>query len=187
MEHILKSESEIYSTLKSFFNQSEEVYKLGVKIKNTLDLNKKILICGNGGSATQATHFASELVGRYKKNRKPYPAISLNTDNSILTCISNDYNFEEIFARQVEALCQKGDFFLGISTSGNSKNVVNAALKANSKGAITSALMGNDGGLLKDNVDFGIIINSNSTARIQEMHLIIIHLICEYIDSFEKD
>ncbi len=143
----------------------------------------KILIAGNGGSASDAQHFAGELVGRFLLERKALPAIALNTDTSVMTSIGNDYSYDTIFSRQVEALGKKGDIFFGISTSGNSKNIVEATLKAKEQGLITIGLLGRDGGKLKDICDFSLIVPFDSTARIQEVHIMTIHLICELVEK----
>lgn len=145
--------------------------------------NGKILICGNGGSAADAQHFSAEIVGRYKKERKAMPAIALTTDSSILTAVGNDYGFEQIFARQVEALAKKGDALVIISTSGNSKNLVMAAKKAKEKGAYVFGLLGKKGGEVKKLCDFEITVPSDNTPRIQEMHCMIIHIICELVET----
>ncbi|MEM4259826.1 MAG: D-sedoheptulose 7-phosphate isomerase [Candidatus Woesearchaeota archaeon] len=149
----------------------------------------KLLICGNGGSAADSQHFAAELIGRFKQDRKGLPAIELSTDTSILTSIGNDYGFENIFKRQVEANGNKGDILIGISTSGNSKNIIEAVKEANKKGIKTICLLGRDGGLLKNICDLQIIINSDNTARIQESHITIIHIICEIVEQelFKKN
>ncbi|MDU7693570.1 MAG: D-sedoheptulose 7-phosphate isomerase [Helicobacter sp.] len=138
----------------------------------------KILICGNGGSAGDSQHFAAELTGRYKRERKGLSAIALTTDSSALSAIGNDYGFDFIFSRQVEALCKNGDIIFGISTSGNSKNVALAFDKAHEIGASCIFLGGKDGGILKNKADLNLIIGSD-TPRIQEMHILIIHMICE--------
>lgn len=143
----------------------------------------KVLICGNGGSAADSQHFASELTGRFKKERKALPAIALTTDTSALTSMSNDYGFEHVFRRQVEALGKKGDILILISTSGNSPNQILAAQTAKQMGLNTLALLGKNGGKLKDICDKAIIVHSNNTPRIQEMHIFIIHMICEIIDE----
>ena len=139
--------------------------------------------CGNGGSAGDAQHIAAELVGRFKKERKAMPALALTVDTSSLTALGNDYGFDTIFERQIEALANKNDAIIGISTSGNSENVLRAVIKANTIGAFTIGLIGNDGGKLKDTVNLPIIIPSNDTARIQEVHITIGHIICEIIEE----
>jgi len=146
----------------------------------------KILSCGNGGSAADAQHFSAELVCRFERERPGLPAVALTTDTSALTAISNDYNYDEVFAKQVNALGQAGDVLLAISTSGNSANVVRAIEAAHAKGLTVVALTGRDGGhiasLLQNN-DVEIRVPSNSTARVQEVHLLTIHCLCHQIDE----
>jgi len=150
---------------------------------NALKNNKKILIAGNGGSAADSQHFAAELTGRFKKERNSLPAIALTTDTSALTAIGNDYGFEYVFSRQLEGLGNRGDIFIGISTSGNSKNVIEAIKKAKEKNIKVITLLGKDGGKMKNLGDINIIIPSNETPRIQEMHIMILHMICQIIDE----
>lgn len=144
---------------------------------------KKILIAGNGGSAADAQHFAAELVGRYGFDRPSLPSIALTTDSSNLTAIGNDYGYEYVFSRQLEGLAQEGDLFIGISTSGNSKNVINAFVSAKDCGVTTVALVGRDGGKMAAMADYAIIVPSNATPRIQESHLLIEHMICDIIEK----
>ena len=143
----------------------------------------KVLIFGNGGSAADSQHFAAELVGRFKKERAGLAAIALTVNTSTLTAIANDYGYDVVFARQVEALGVKGDIAVGLSTSGNSKNVIEAFRKARKLGMVTIGLVGRDGGKLKDECDIAIIVRSNDTPRIQEAHITIIHILCEIIDE----
>ena len=151
-----------------------------------LKKDKKILLCGNGGSAADAQHFAAELTGRFQKERNALAAIALSVDTSALTAIGNDYGFEKIFSRQVEALAKKEDILIAISTSGNSSNVIEAIKKAKSLQMQVITLLGKDGGKMKKMGDINIIIPSFSTPRIQEMHIMIIHMICAIIDrAFE--
>ena len=144
---------------------------------------KKILIAGNGGSAADAQHFAAELVGRYGFDRPSLPSIALTTDTSNLTAIGNDYGYEYVFSRQLEGLGQEGDLFIGISTSGNSQNVINAFESAKHKGITTVALVGRDGGKMALLADYAIVVPSNATPRIQESHLLIEHMICDIIEK----
>ncbi len=144
---------------------------------------KKILIAGNGGSAADAQHFAAELVGRYGFDRPSLPSIALTTDSSNLTAIGNDYGYEYVFSRQLEGLAQEGDLFIGISTSGNSQNVINAFVSAKDRGVSTVALVGRDGGKMAAMADYAIIVPSNATPRIQESHLLIEHMICDIIEK----
>ena len=144
-------------------------------IRNTLRNGKKILICGNGGSASDAQHFAAEIVGRFERDRKALPAIALTTDTSILTALGNDYGYDLVFSRQVEGLAADGDTLVAISTSGNSKNVVRAVEAARKMGVRTVGLLGRDGGKLAASVDIPVIVPHSATARIQEAHIFIIH------------
>ena len=150
---------------------------------NALKNNKKILIAGNGGSAADSQHFAAELTGRFKKERVSLPAIALTTDTSALTAIGNDYGYKYVFSRQLEGLGNEGDIFIGISTSGNSKNIIEAIKKAKEKNLKVITLLGKDGGKMKKLGDINIIIPSNETPRIQEMHIMILHMICQIIDE----
>lgn len=143
----------------------------------------KLLICGNGGSAADAQHFAAELVGRFRRERRGLPAVALTTDSSIVTALGNDYGFETIFRRQVEALAAPGDVVLGISTSGNSANVLQALVRARELGCATIALLGGDGGQIASQVDHPLTVSCDVTARIQEVHLTLIHILCELIEQ----
>jgi D-sedoheptulose 7-phosphate isomerase len=176
-------EDSITSKSKFFVAQSEKVLESAKKIKGTFSKGKKVMICGNGGSAADAQHLAAELVGRFEKERKGYPAISLTTDTSILTAWTNDYSFDTVFSRQVEALGKRGDTLVAISTSGNSKNIVNAVIKAKEAGIYTIGILGKGGGVLRDMVDLPVIVSSKRTAHIQECHAMVYHFWCEYIDD----
>ena len=143
----------------------------------------KIILFGNGGSAADAQHIAAELIGRFQMKRNSLAAIALTTDSSILTSIGNDFSFNDIFSRQVEGLVNSGDVVLGISTSGNSINIINGLKSAKSKNAKTISILGNNGGKIKNFSDVSIIVNSSSTPRIQEVHRIIYHIICEQIEK----
>ena len=148
-----------------------------------LRAGKKILVCGNGGSAADSQHIAAELVGRFKREREALPAVALTTDTSILTSLANDYAFERVFARQVEALGRKGDVLVLISTSGNSGNLNAAARAARAAGVSTLALLGRDGGSLKPEVDISVVVPSSDTARIQECQSTIYHILCDLVES----
>jgi D-sedoheptulose 7-phosphate isomerase len=151
-----------------------------------LQKHHKILTCGNGGSAGQAQHFSSELVNRFEKERRGLAAIALTTDTSALTSIANDYAYEKVFSRQVEALGQPGDVLLAITTSGNSVNIVNAIDVAHNQGVLVVLLTGRDGGKAERQLtekDIAIRVPTQSTARIQEVHLLVIHCICDLIDQ----
>jgi D-sedoheptulose 7-phosphate isomerase len=147
----------------------------------------KILFCGNGGSAADSQHLAAELTGRFVKARRPYAALALSTDSSSLTCISNDYSFSEVFARQVIALGRKGDLLIAISTSGNSENVLRAIEEARRIGMDTVCMTGDNGGRLVSVCDHSIIVPSSTTARIQECHILIGHTICEIIEKMMEE
>lgn len=144
---------------------------------------RKVLLFGNGGSATDAAHIAAEFVGRYKRERKPLPAIALATDIAAITCIANDYGFDELFARQVRAHGQKGDIAIGISTSGNSLNVLKGIEAARECGIITIAWTGGTGGKLAGLVDHPFVVPSTVTARIQESHITLGHVLCELVEE----
>lgn len=152
-------------------------------ISSALNSGHTVFACGNGGSAADAQHFASELTGRYESNRRGYPAIALTTDSSALTSIGNDFGFEQVFSRQLDALGRNGDMLIAISTSGHSRNVISAVNMAKDKGINTIGLLGRDGGPLAEMVDTPLVINVQSTPRIQEAHILILHLICE---AFEQ-
>ncbi len=169
----------VIESLYSLNSSVEQVTKVACEI---LKGGGKILLCGNGGSAADCQHIASELTGRVINDRQPLPAIALTTDTSALTCIGNDYSFHEVFARQVAALINQNDLLICISTSGNSSNLVRAAEEAHKKGALTVGLLGRDGGLLKNICDLNIVVPSSVTARIQEAHILIGHTICGLIE-----
>jgi len=151
-------------------------------IWNALRHGNKILLCGNGGSAADAQHIAAEFVGRYETERRAFPSIALTTDTSALTALANDYGFERVFARQVEALAVSGDVLIAISTSGNSPNVLAALVAAKERGCVTIGMTGADGGSMADLCDVIFAVPSNRTARVQECHIIVGHLWCEYVD-----
>ena len=164
----------------------EPIHRAGEAMVNSLLNNGKILSCGNGGSAGDAQHFSAELLNRFEKERPGLPAIALTTDSSTLTAIANDYSYEEIFSKQVSALGQAGDVLLAISTSGNSANVAAAMKAAQEREMLTVVLSGNDGGTMASLLgeqDIEIRVPSKRTARIQEVHLVIIHCLCDFIDT----
>jgi len=175
-EHIKASQN----TLDSIADQIETASKICI---NSLKNGGKILIMGNGGSAADAQHIAAELVGRYKTERKGLPAIALTTDTSAITSIANDYGFLHVFDRQVEALAHKDDVIIGISTGGTSPNVVNALTAANKLDCKTIGLSGKDGGDFNALCDVNLVVNSDDTPRIQEIHILIGHTICHLIEQ----
>lgn len=160
-----------------------DIIQAGNMLSEIINQGGKILICGNGGSAADSQHFAAEIVGRFEKERKALPAISLSTDTSILTAVANDYSYDDIFSRQIEGLGRPGDIVIGISTSGNSSNVLNAIRKAGTMGMKTIGLLGKDGGELKDTVDKAVVVPHDVTARIQEAHILIIHFWASLIEA----
>ena len=162
---------------------SGDIMEAANRIKSRLEKGGKLILMGNGGSAADSQHIAAEFVGRFKKERRALPAIALTVDTSSLTALGNDYGFDSIFERQVEAHARENDAVVGISTSGNSENVVRALIKANSIGAETIGLVGNNGGKIKEVANLSIIVHSNDTARIQEVHITIGHIICELIEE----
>jgi len=172
-------------TKKAFIEENrEKIYKVFLEIAQRIKEGNKILLCGNGGSAADCQHIAAELVGRFGMERKALPAIALTTDTSILTAVGNDYSFDTIFERQVEALGNKGDVLIGISTSGNSKNVLNAVKKAKEIGLLTVGFSGKDGGELSKLADHCFVVKSFSTPRIQEVHITLGHVLCDFIEKY---
>jgi D-sedoheptulose 7-phosphate isomerase len=163
-----------------------EIAKAGTALANALKSGKKALACGNGGSAADSQHFAAEIVGRFERERPGMPAIALTVDTSALTAIANDYDFDRVFSRQVEALGQPGDVLLGISTSGNSKNVIEAIKAAHVRGMGVIALTGRDGGAMGKMLragDHHLNVAHPRTMRVQEIHLLVIHCLCEVVDN----
>ena len=182
-EYINKKISESSNLILTSKNLSKEIEQAVNDIVECLKKGKKIIIFGNGGSAADAQHIAAELIGRFQLERESLPAISLTTDSSIITSLGNDYSFDVIFSRQCESLVSNGDIVLGISTSGNSKNVENGIIASKKKGARTIGLLGEDGGTIKNFVDISIQIPSKNTARIQEVHRVIYHIICDLVEK----
>ena len=151
-------------------------------IADTLKKNGTVFWCGNGGSAAESSHLAVELIGRFKNNRKSLPSISLNADSSAITCIANDFGYEEIFARQLEGLAKKEDVLIVLSTSGESENILRVLHKAKDMGITSIALLGKGGGRAASLSNLAIVVNSDETARIQEIHLLLGHTFCEYAE-----
>jgi D-sedoheptulose 7-phosphate isomerase len=183
-EALLSSKiSTLAALLSSLLNQHEEVFnQSAVAFAKALEQGKTIFWCGNGGSAAESSHLAVELIGRFKNNRRPLPSISLNSDTSAITCIANDFGYEEIFARQLEGLAKQGDLLVVLSTSGKSENILRALRKGKELGVTTIALLGKGGGEAVNLADYPVVINSNETARIQEIHLLIGHTFCEFAE-----
>jgi D-sedoheptulose 7-phosphate isomerase len=172
--------------IENLANQSNEILDIIDIAKYTLSNQNKILFCGNGGSAADSQHLAAEFTGRFISKKQPLPAIALTTDTSAITAIGNDFSFDEIFSRQVNALGVKGDLLFAISTSGNSANVLKAVEESKKIGIKSIGLLGNDGGKLSEICDHSIVIKSNITSRIQEAHIFIGHLVCESVDDIRE-
>ena len=185
MSYVQKDYQALKDCLDALEPQLSLIESTGALIVDRLKRGKTIFACGNGGSATDSMHLCEELVGRYRDNRRPLPAVSLNTDSSVLTCIGNDYGFDAIFSRQIEALGKEDDILVGFSTSGNSENIALAFEKARSRGVTTILLSGKDGGKIKAIADHSIIIPSDNTARIQELHTFILHAWLELVENQE--
>lgn len=185
IKHELTSHNEVIEkVIDSLQDGIEKVCHIAVK---TINEEKKIILMGNGGSAADAQHIAAEFTGRYKIERKGLPAIALTTDTSALTAICNDYGYKHVFERQVEAIANKGDLLVGISSTGNSENIIRAFNKGKEIGCNTVGLSGKGGGLFTGKCDFNLVVPSQNTPRVQEMHILIGHIICQVIDnSFES-
>ena len=186
MQNAIRSEFEASVNLKNLAAEklTEKIADAAKTIITAYQNDKKVLICGNGGSAADAQHFAAELLGRFKKNRRALPAVALTTDTSILTAIGNDFGFDLVFERQVEGLAQPGDVVIGISTSGKSKNVIRAIEKAKALGAKTIVLSGGSGKEALDQAaELSICVPSTDTPRVQETHITIIHIICGLVEN----
>jgi D-sedoheptulose 7-phosphate isomerase len=167
-------------TLK--LNESS-LHECAVLFADTLKSGNTIFWCGNGGSASESSHLATELVGRFKENRISLPSLSLNADTTAITCIANDFGYDEIFARQVQGLSKPGDLLVVLSTSGNSRNIVRALEQAKSSNIRSIALLGKGGGAALELVDIAILVPGSETARIQEVHLLIGHTLCELAET----
>jgi len=179
-------DTSLASAIRTFESLKEiraDIDRAGILIVETLRAGNKLLICGNGGSAAEAQHFSTELVGRYFKNRRSLPAIALNADGSLITCIANDYGFEFAFSRQIEGLAQPGDLVIGITSSGNSANIVAALRAAEKLGLKSIALLGRNGGKAKGLASVDLIVPGDSGRTAQEAHLFLIHHFCDLIDA----
>ena len=168
---------------KTIHEHEIEIFRLVADIVHALKNGNKVLFCGNGGSAADSQHLAAEFVGRFQAERQALPAIALTTDTSALTALGNDYGFNKVFARQVEAIGKTGDILIGISTSGNSENVVQAFQQAEEKGITIVSLTGKSGGKLKHYANINISSQSEITARIQEAHILVGHIVCELVEK----
>jgi D-sedoheptulose 7-phosphate isomerase len=187
IETIRKIVNDSLDLKKSFFAVNEErIAVIAQVLCAALESGHKILLFGNGGSAADAQHIACEWVGRFHRERQPLPAIALTTDSSALTSIANDYGFDQVFARQLRALGVKGDVAVAISTSGNSANVLEAVREANEAGMLTVGLTGGDGGRLASEVKYNLNVPHASVPRIQEIHIMIGHILCSLVDEHMK-
>ena len=185
-EYIKDQIKKSYETKQSLYSNEpllDTIADVAQKCVQLYKNGKKTLLAGNGGSAADAQHIAAELVGRYGFDRPSIPSLALTTDTSNLTAIGNDYGYDYVFSRQLEGMGQEGDLFIGISTSGNSQNIINAFLSAKKKGITTVALVGRDGGEMAKIADISLIVPSNSTPRIQESHILIGHILCDIIEK----
>jgi D-sedoheptulose 7-phosphate isomerase len=175
--------NESVRTLESLKNLEREVTRAADLIEQCLRAGNKLLVCGNGGSAAEASHFATELVVRFANDRRAFPAICLASDSGILTAAGNDYGFDEIFARQVAAFGVPGDVLICLTTSGKSKNLVRALQEAEARQMKTIVFLGRDGGSTVGIADLDLVVKSDSTARVQEAHQLLLHVLCETIES----
>ena len=182
-DYIQKTFDSSSQLIKTSSNLTPEIIKSVNLITKSLQNGKKIVLFGNGGSAADAQHIAAEFLGRYKLKRKSIPAIALTSNSSTTTAIANDYDFSDIFSRQCESLVSKGDVVIGISTSGNSENVVKGLKTSSKNGGLTIGLLGNKGGKIKNIVDVSLIVKDTSIPRIQEAHRVIYHIICEIVEK----
>ena len=182
-EYITNQIDEAISNLVELKNFSKKIRQIALICNKTIRNGRKIIFCGNGGSAAQSQHLTAELVGRYKLDRPAISAISLTVDTSNITAISNDYNYESVFSRQLEAIGNEGDTLIGLSTSGNSKNVVKAFESARRMKITTIALIGRHDGLLNELSDYIIQVPADTSAHIQELHIVIGHIICDLIEK----
>jgi D-sedoheptulose 7-phosphate isomerase len=176
-------QSHLETIVKVIEHLQDDLEKASVLVVDTLKNGGKIILCGNGGSAADAQHIAAEFTGRYKTERRGLPGIALTTDTSALTAIGNDYGYDRVFDRQLEAIGNKGDLLIGISTSGNSKNIISALKLAQEMGCKTIGFTGRDGGSMNDVCDVNLIVPSDNTPRIQEMHILFGHTICQIVDD----
>jgi D-sedoheptulose 7-phosphate isomerase len=184
IESIRRAVSESLQLKQTFFAANEQLISaLAREICQALERGNKILLFGNGGSAADAQHIAAEWIGRFQRERRPLAAIALTTDTSILTSIGNDYGYEQVFVRQVRGLGSKGDVSIALSTSGNSPNVLLATAAARELGMVTAGLTGSDGGKLGSLVSYHLNVAHKSTARVQEIHIMIGHILCELVDE----
>ncbi len=182
-ERIIQTLTDASKSIASLARQADLLEKVATLMAEAFNRDGKVLVFGNGGSAADSQHFAAELVGRFERERRPLRALALTVNTSCLTCIGNDYGFDDIFSRQLEAHGSKGDIAFAISTSGNSPNILKAVAKAKELGLITIGMTGENGGRLKDSADHCLCAPSSRTARIQEAHITIIHILCGLVEE----
>ena len=186
MSHVQASIDEAVKTVESLRSLEDNIMRAAALVKGCLANGGKLMACGNGGSAADASDFTTEYVCRFLKDRQPFPAINLTADGGLLTAIGNDYAFDEVFARQVRGFGKPGDVLIAISTSGRSKNIVHALEEANRLQLQSIALLGKDGGNAKGLATVDLVVPSQTTARIQEAHKFMLHVICELVDPSLK-
>ena len=164
-------------------NLGPQIQQLADKIIEAFKKGNQVILMGNGGSAADAQHIAAEFVGRFKKERRSFPALALNTNTSTVTAVGNDYGYDVVFSRQIDGFARKGDVIIGISTSGNSKNVQLALELAKERGCYTAAFLGKDGGTIKNVADLPLVVKCNNTPHVQECHIFIGHVVCDLVDQ----
>src|SRR5580693_3178375 len=183
MAHLQKAIEDSIATLRSLETLEEPLVRAAKLVLGCLTSGHKLLVCGNGGSASDATHLATEFLCRFREERRPYPAISLTANGEFMTAVNNDYHADEIFARQVWGLAEKGDVLIAITTSGKSKNILRALEEAKRKGVESIAILGRDGGFTKGIATIDLLVPGTATARIQEGHKLVIHALCEMVEE----
>jgi len=183
MSHLQRAIEESVATLRNLSALEEPLDRAAALILRALTGGHKLLVCGNGGSASDATHLATEFLCRFKEDRRPYPAISLTANGEFLTAVCNDYHADEIFARQVSGLAEQGDVLITITTSGKSKNILRAIEEAKHKGVESICFLGRDGGFTKGMATIDLLVPGNATARIQEGQKLLVHVLCEIVDE----
>ena len=183
MSHFRQSLAAARETLDALGAMEEPLNRAAAAVLAALTSGRKLILCGNGGSSSDAAHIAAEFVCRFTGDRRPYPALALGVDGGLLTAIGNDYQFSDAFSRQVHAFGQSGDVFIGISSSGQSRNVLSAIEEARRRGLVTVSLLGRDGGFTKGSADIELIVPGTSTARIQEAQKFLLHVLCEIVEE----
>src|SRR5471032_2124659 len=183
MAHLQKAIEDSVATLRGLSALEEPLERAAQLLLRSFVGGHKLLVCGNGGSASDATHLATEFLCRFREERRPYPAISLTANGELMTAVNNDYHADEIFARQIWGLGEKGDVLIAITTSGKSKNILRALEEAKRKGVKSICFLGRDGGFTKGIATIDLIVKGNSTARIQEAKKLLMHVLCEMVDE----